>query len=230
MLTFLGIAVSIIIGILLIFYITRIVDKRASYKKNDAIKQSEYSDLEKAQKFSPSSSFKTKLLIVTIFLILFILILSPVLWFWGIKIHAEWRVNHDFIMTPCIIQQKRMDTIYHPGGRRRAPSTQYLAFILVSYTVPPFSLSNWMTPTLYEKDVYDSYQHAQDELDKYNRGMSYYCWYDPANVNIIVLEKNYSYTLSILYLMGSILGCGIIIFFIAYIFTKLQEIKKKQPY
>lgn len=95
----------------------------------------------------------------------------------------EWRVNHRFVESKCIVLKKRIGE--RPGGE----TTSYRPEILIQYTVGSQVYDVWTYDIMM---VYSSGREAREkEVDRFEIGQEYSCWYDPRDPSTAVLVRGY---------------------------------------
>jgi hypothetical protein len=104
----------------------------------------------------------------------------------------EWRVNHHFIEHTCTVKDKRV------VSDQREKGTLYRPEVLIEYadpSLPGRTISTW-TYDVHARDANSpltSRDEAQAAIDRFERGQTYPCWYDPLNPGDAVLVRGYQW-------------------------------------
>ncbi len=101
----------------------------------------------------------------------------------------EWRVNHEFVENTCIVLDKRIAVSEGQENRLYRPEVK------IRYDVNGKSFTAWTYDIATASDAANSYSGEQDEmlamLDRFARGETCRCWYDPTEPKAVVLVRGY---------------------------------------
>ncbi|MCA9101210.1 MAG: DUF3592 domain-containing protein, partial [Planctomycetales bacterium] len=107
---------------------------------------------------------------------------------WGMhaQLIPQWRANHSFVAAECIVLKSRVATDAVEEAATHWPE------VLIQYTVDGESHTAW---------TYDiARTGSRDEASAlaataaFTAGQSYTCWYDPADPNVAVLVRGYTWS------------------------------------
>lgn len=118
---------------------------------------------------------------------------------WFQIVAPEWEVNRSFVEGKCEVLDK---SIVSEQRRRRSSSgrirsssakkrTVYRPVIRIRHEVngQPFEAGTWRIV-----ESWSSSESSQKKiLDRFEKGGTYPCWYDPADPSRVVLEKGFSF-------------------------------------
>ena len=95
----------------------------------------------------------------------------------------EWRVNHAFVETTCVVLKKRL------GEKATGEGMSYRPEVLIQYSIGNQAYDVWTY------DITMVYGNARDarqaEIDRFEVGREYACWYDPRDPSTAVLVRGY---------------------------------------
>jgi hypothetical protein len=98
----------------------------------------------------------------------------------------QWRANHRFVDSPCIVLQKRL------GESESKNAPVYRPEILVEYEASGEPYESWAYHDV--RGAYSSDLAAmQALLDRYEIGRQYNCWYDPQAPETVCLARGYDW-------------------------------------
>ena len=96
----------------------------------------------------------------------------------------EWRVNHEFVETTCVVRGKEIGRSGGDDGDVYRPEIQ------IEYEIAG---KKYVTTTY---DITGAYSSGREEkeaiLKQYDIGGKYTCWYDPTDPKVAVLVRGYS--------------------------------------
>jgi len=96
----------------------------------------------------------------------------------------EWRVNHEFVETTCVVRGKEIGSSSGDDGDVYRPEIQ------IEYEIAG---KKYVTTTY---DITGSYSSGREDkqaiLKRFDIGGKYACWYDPTDPKVAVLVRGYS--------------------------------------
>jgi hypothetical protein len=128
--------------------------------------------------------------------------------------YQDIRVNHTFQQTSCTITN--LKTVRYDRSVFSRHST-YAPLVQVAYEVNNMQYMNWTTASRIHPTV-SLYYISEEVLKHYNINSNITCWYDPANPNIVYLEKGYHV------LDALVVGVMLFILCMVLILYKLRQI------
>lgn len=97
----------------------------------------------------------------------------------------EYRANHVFVETPCVVRDKEL------GRKDTAEGPRFRPEIRIEYQVQG---ETYVVRTYDIRQAYSASQEAaQAVLDRFVVGQQYPCWYDPDDPRVAVLARGYSW-------------------------------------
>jgi hypothetical protein len=129
----------------------------------------------------------------------------------------EWKVNHDYLESRCVVLEKRLaKNVGRRAGRLCRPE------FLIRYTVAAAEHEVWAYDAVGAYD--DLWSTNRRILDQFTVGQDYPCWYDPADPSQVVLVHGYSpgsyLVVAVIVLLALLTGKGI--------YSRLQEMRLAQ--
>lgn len=105
----------------------------------------------------------------------------------------EWRVNHEFVESPCLVVDKALGQVNSDGG------TLYRPEIRIRYQIGD---QTYFTTTYDIRNAYSSGQENKEALlEAFTKGQEYPCWYDPADPSVAVLTRGYNWWVWLLFVV-----------------------------
>jgi hypothetical protein len=110
----------------------------------------------------------------------------------------EWRINHHFAPAQCTILGKGLlrRTSTEPAG---GSASTWQPCLLVRYDAAGRSVESWSQPS--RTTLTTDREEAIAGLSAWRLGDIVPCWYDPANVGTVVLERGYNWWMWLLALL-----------------------------
>jgi hypothetical protein len=107
---------------------------------------------------------------------------------WGMhsRLIPQWRANHSFVATECIVLKSRMATDDTPEVATFWPD------VLIQYTVDGTVRTTWTYDVA--RTASPDEARVKDALDVFLPAQSYNCWYDPADPSVAVLVRGYTWS------------------------------------
>ena len=114
------------------------------------------------------------------------------LWMLSAVVLPEWRVNHEFVQTPCRVLEKRINE------KQSSESGQlYQPEFKIEYKVAGVLHSDWHYGI--EPTYAGGQEEAQTILDRFElyskHHKTYPCWYDPTDPDVAVLVRGYGWVI-----------------------------------
>lgn len=115
----------------------------------------------------------------------------------------EWRANHEFVETTCVVRAKQLGETQSDDGPRYRPEIE------IEYEV---NAAKHVAKTY---DICGSYSDDRGDnravLDQFEIGKTYPCWYDPLDHDVAVLVRGYTWWLWLIFIVPAsflLLGSG----------------------
>ena len=110
----------------------------------------------------------------------------------------QWQANTEFVSHRCSVLDKRI------GEKESDDETLYRPEIQVEYSINDEKFVVW-TYDIWAFDPTGGYspgkEDKQEILDAFQKGLQYPCWYDPEDPSRVVLVRNYSWWLALLFII-----------------------------
>lgn len=119
------------------------------------------------------------------------------IFFIGFLLKDDWYLNNKYVETQCSILDKKFGA-YTTSSKTRRGYYKNPEFY-VSYHIDGKSYLQWIS--YYNSSIKRYFESHQEMFDRYDVGKIYPCWYDPRNVDSVVLQRGYDVSSIFLFLV-----------------------------